>query len=72
MLYGIRRDLQESLAREGYRVRVYIPYGSAWYPYFMRRMAEKPTNLVFFLRSARRSAETQPSSNPIEEMAWMP
>jgi proline dehydrogenase len=51
MLYGIRRDLQESLAQKGYRVRVYIPYGSAWYPYLMRRMAEKPTNLVFFLRS---------------------
>ena len=51
MLYGIRRDLQESLAKDGYRVRVYIPYGSAWYPYLMRRMAEKPTNLVFFLRS---------------------
>jgi proline dehydrogenase len=51
MLYGIRRDLQESLAQKGYRVRVYIPYGSSWYPYLMRRMAEKPTNLVFFLRS---------------------
>jgi proline dehydrogenase len=51
MLYGIRRDLQESLARDGYRVRVYIPYGSAWYPYLMRRMAEKPTNLLFFLRA---------------------
>ena len=51
MLYGIRRDLQESLAQKGYRVRVYIPYGSAWYPYLMRRMAEKPPNLSFFLRS---------------------
>ncbi len=51
MLYGIRRDVQESLAKKGYRVRVYIPYGSAWYPYLMRRMAEKPSNLVFFLRS---------------------
>ena len=51
MLYGIRRDLQKRLADEGYRVRVYIPFGSAWYPYLMRRMAEKPTNLVFFLRS---------------------
>jgi proline dehydrogenase len=51
MLYGVRRDLQESLAKKGYRVRVYIPYGSAWYPYLVRRMAEKPTNLVFFLRS---------------------
>jgi proline dehydrogenase len=51
MLYGIRRDLQEQLAREGYRVRVYIPYGAAWYPYFMRRMAERPANLQFFLRA---------------------
>jgi proline dehydrogenase len=51
MLYGIRRDLQEQLAREGHRVRVYIPYGSAWYPYFMRRMAERPANLRFFLRA---------------------
>jgi len=51
MLYGIRRDLQEQLAREGYRVRVYIPYGSAWYPYLMRRMAERPANLRFFLRA---------------------
>lgn len=51
MLYGIRRDLQEKLARDGHRVRVYIPFGSAWYPYFMRRMAERPANLRFFLRS---------------------
>jgi proline dehydrogenase len=51
MLYGIRRDLQESLVQKGYRVRVYIPYGSAWYPYLMRRMAERPSNMVFFLRS---------------------
>jgi proline dehydrogenase len=51
MLYGIRRNLQEKLARDGHRVRVYIPFGSAWYPYFMRRMAERPANLRFFLRS---------------------
>jgi proline dehydrogenase len=51
MLYGIRRDLQEELARRGYRIRVYIPFGSAWYPYFMRRMAERPANLLFFLRA---------------------
>ena len=51
MLYGIRRNLQEELARDGHRVRVYIPFGSAWYPYFMRRMAERPANLRFFLRS---------------------
>lgn len=51
MLYGIRRDLQKRLADEGYRVCVYIPFGSAWYPYLMRRMAERPANMRFFLRS---------------------
>ena len=51
MLYGIRRDLQQSLADQGYRVRVYVPFGSAWYPYLMRRMAERPANLYFFLRA---------------------
>jgi tripartite-type tricarboxylate transporter receptor subunit TctC len=50
-LYGIRRDLQQQLAASGYRVRVYIPYGSAWYPYLTRRMAERPANLLFFLRA---------------------
>ena len=48
MLYGIRRDLQDDLAREGYPVRVYVPYGSHWYPYLMRRLAERPANLWFF------------------------
>lgn len=47
MLYGIRRDLQERLVREGYRVRVYVPYGSQWYPYLTRRLAERPANLWF-------------------------
>ena len=51
MLYGIRRDLQQALAADGYRVAVYIPFGAAWYPYLMRRMAERPANLRFFLRS---------------------
>jgi proline dehydrogenase len=51
MLYGIRRDLQDELAKSGCRVRVYVPFGSAWYPYLMRRMAERPANLGFFLRS---------------------
>jgi proline dehydrogenase len=51
MLYGIRTDLQNALAREGYRVRVYIPYGTEWFPYFMRRLAERPANLAFFLRN---------------------
>ncbi len=49
MLYGIRRDLQESLAAEGYPVRVYVAYGSEWYPFFMRRLAERPANLWFLL-----------------------
>ena len=49
MLYGIRRDLQEQLLREGYPVRVYVPYGTHWYPYFMRRLAERPANVWFFI-----------------------
>ena len=49
MLYGIRRDLQRALAAEGYPVRVYVPYGTEWYPYFVRRLAERPANLWFFL-----------------------
>jgi proline dehydrogenase len=51
MLYGVRRDLQQKLADAGHRVRVYIPFGSAWYPYLTRRMAERPSNLLFFLRA---------------------
>ncbi len=49
MLYGVRRDLQEALAREGYRMRVYIPFGTQWYPYLMRRLAERPANIIFIL-----------------------
>jgi proline dehydrogenase len=49
MLNGIRRDLQESLAKEGYPVRVYVPFGTHWYPYFMRRLAERPANIWFFI-----------------------
>lgn len=49
MLYGIRRDLQTQLAAEGYQVRIYIPFGTEWYPYFMRRLAERPANLWFFI-----------------------
>jgi len=51
MLHGVRRQLQEELVREGYRVRVYLPYGEQWYPYLTRRMAERPANLFLFLRS---------------------
>jgi proline dehydrogenase len=51
MLYGIRRDLQRRLAAEGFGVRVYIPFGPEWYPYFMRRLAERPANVFFLLRN---------------------
>ena len=49
MLYGIRRDLQEQLVKDGYLVRVYVPFGTHWYPYFMRRLAERPANVWFFI-----------------------
>jgi proline dehydrogenase len=49
MLNGIRRDLQEQLVKEGYSVRVYVPYGTEWYPYFLRRIAERPADLLFLL-----------------------
>ena len=51
MLFGIRRDLQSSLKDDGYNVRIYIPYGEAWYPYFTRRLAERPANLLFIAKS---------------------
>jgi proline dehydrogenase len=51
MLYGIRRDLQRRLVAEGYRLRLYVPFGKAWYPYFMRRLAERPANLAFLARN---------------------
>jgi proline dehydrogenase len=47
MLYGVRRDLQDKLVREGYRMRVYVPFGTQWYPYLMRRLAERPANVAF-------------------------
>jgi proline dehydrogenase len=51
MLYGIRRDLQETLVADGWRMRVYLPFGTEWYPYFMRRLAERPANLLFLLKN---------------------
>jgi proline dehydrogenase len=54
MLYGIRRDLQRRLVREGWRIRVYIPFGTEWYPYFMRRLAERPANVFFIARNLLR------------------
>ena len=50
MLYGIRRDLQAALAAEGYGMRVYIPFGREWFPYYMRRLGERPANVAFVLR----------------------
>jgi len=51
MLYGIRRDMQKRLVAEGYRLRLYVPFGKAWYPYFMRRLAERPANVLFLARN---------------------
>jgi proline dehydrogenase len=51
MLYGIRRDLQHQLARDGFNVRIYVPYGKHWYPYFMRRLAERPANMWFVMKN---------------------
>lgn len=55
MLYGVRRDLQRRLTADGYRLRLYVPYGKAWYPYFMRRLAERPANVLFLIRNLLRS-----------------
>jgi proline dehydrogenase len=55
MLYGIRRDLQQRLVRKGWRVRIYIPFGSEWYPYFMRRLGERPANVLFIARNLLRA-----------------
>ena len=56
MLYGVRRDLQSALVRAGYRVRVYVPFGTQWYPYLMRRLAERPANVVFIAGNVVREA----------------
>jgi proline dehydrogenase len=55
MLYGIRRDLQQQLVADGYRLRLYVPFGKAWYPYYMRRLAERPANVLFILRNLFRA-----------------
>ncbi|MEO8592157.1 MAG: proline dehydrogenase family protein [Candidatus Solibacter sp.] len=54
MLYGIRRELQRDLVKQGYRLRLYVPFGKAWYPYYMRRLAERPANVFFMLRNLLR------------------
>jgi proline dehydrogenase len=55
MLYGVRRDLQRRLVAAGHRLRLYVPYGDAWYPYFMRRLAERPANVLFLARNLLKS-----------------
>ena len=55
MLHGVRTDLQRRLVKDGYRVRIYIPFGNDWFPYFMRRLAERPANVGFMLRNVLRS-----------------
>jgi proline dehydrogenase len=55
MLYGVRRDLQRALVAEGYNVRVYVPFGAEWYPYFMRRLAERPANVLFLAKNMLKS-----------------
>ena len=54
MLFGVRRDLQRQLFNDGYNVRVYVPFGREWYPYFMRRLAERPANVLFLAKSLLR------------------
>jgi proline dehydrogenase len=54
MLHGIRRDLQQGLVKDGWGVRVYIPFGTEWYPYFMRRLAERPANVLFIAKALLR------------------
>ena len=56
MLLGIRRDLQAALVRDGFRVRIYVPFGQDWFPYFMRRLGERPANVMFVLRSLANEA----------------
>jgi proline dehydrogenase len=62
MLFGVRRDLQERLVKAGFGVRVYVPFGTQWYPYFMRRLAERPANVAFVLRSVLREGRSKPSA----------
>jgi len=62
MLYGVRRDLQMALVAQGYRVRVYVPFGTQWYPYLMRRLAERPANVFFIAGSVLREAARRHSA----------
>jgi proline dehydrogenase len=61
LLYGVRRDLQASLVTQGHRVRIYIPFGRQWFPYFMRRLGERPANIASVVRSIRDEARANRS-----------
>jgi proline dehydrogenase len=65
MLYGIRRDLQHKLLEDGYRVRIYVPFGDSWYPYLMRRMAERPANLFFIVGNVVKESGISRAAKPI-------
>jgi proline dehydrogenase len=65
MLFGIRRDLQARLREEGYNVRVYVPFGDSWYPYLMRRLAERPSNVLFITRSILNESPIRRIANPV-------
>ncbi|MQA91145.1 MAG: proline dehydrogenase [Gemmatimonas sp.] len=65
MLYGVRRDLQQRLREEGYKVRIYVPYGVSWYPYLMRRMAERPANLLFLATSVAKESPLGRAARPV-------
>lgn len=65
MLYGVRRDVQQRLREEGYNVRVYVPFGDSWYPYLMRRLAERPANLLFMAGSVARESGIDRALNPV-------
>lgn len=71
MLYGVRRDLQTRLREEGYRVRVYIPFGESWYPYLMRRLAERPANLWFIAGSVLRESPVRRAFQPVAVSAGL-
>jgi proline dehydrogenase len=60
MLYGVRRDLQDALVADGWRLRVYIPFGTQWYPYLMRRLAERPANVFFIVGNLLKEGSRRP------------
>src|SRR5437016_14548466 len=70
MLYGIRRDLQQRLVRDGWRMRVYVPFGTEWYPYFMRRLGERRANVFFIARNMLRKGSGRQTSTLHIPLVW--